>query len=128
MVSRVRPRSLEEFELLAGVREAVDRLKDADFVLVVVTNQPDIARGTQSASTVDAMNAVVQRELGVDAISCAHMTTPITVRAENRSRGYCMKLPSGSTSTWSEVLWSAIDGGTWRLGARPDVERSRSGR
>jgi len=38
-----------------------------------VTNQPDIARGTQSASTVDAMNAVVQRELGVDAILvCPH--------------------------------------------------------
>ncbi|MGD0692557.1 MAG: HAD family hydrolase [Acidimicrobiales bacterium] len=67
------PRSLEDFKLLAGVREAVDRLKDADFVLVVVTNQPDIARGTQSASTVDAMNAVVQRELGVDAILvCPH--------------------------------------------------------
>ena len=67
------PNSLDEFELLPGVRGAVDRLKDAGYVLVVVTNQPDIARGTQAASVVDAMNAVVQRELRVDAVLvCPH--------------------------------------------------------
>lgn len=67
------PSSLEEFELLPGVRDAVDQLRGAGYVLVVVTNQPDIARGTQSASVVDAMNAVVQRELGVDAVLvCPH--------------------------------------------------------
>jgi D-glycero-D-manno-heptose 1,7-bisphosphate phosphatase len=67
------PNSLEDFELLPGVREAVERLKDAGFVLVVVTNQPEIARGTQSASVVDAMNDVVERELAVDAVLvCPH--------------------------------------------------------
>lgn len=67
------PDSLDDFELLPGVREAVDQLKGAGYVLVVVTNQPDIARGKQSASVVDAMNAVVQRELDVDAIYvCPH--------------------------------------------------------
>jgi D-glycero-D-manno-heptose 1,7-bisphosphate phosphatase len=67
------PNSLDDFELLPGVRDAVDQLKDAGYVLVVVTNQPDIARGTQSASVVDAMNEVVRRELGIDAILvCPH--------------------------------------------------------
>jgi D-glycero-D-manno-heptose 1,7-bisphosphate phosphatase len=67
------PNSLDEFDLLSGVREAVDKLKVAGYVLVVVTNQPDIARGTQSASVVDAMNEVVQRELGIDAVLvCPH--------------------------------------------------------
>jgi D-glycero-D-manno-heptose 1,7-bisphosphate phosphatase len=67
------PNSLDDFELLPGVREAVDRLKGAGYLLVVVTNQPDIARGTQDVSVVEAMNAVVQRELGVDAIYvCPH--------------------------------------------------------
>jgi D-glycero-D-manno-heptose 1,7-bisphosphate phosphatase len=67
------PNSLDDFELLPGVRDAVDQLKDAGYVLVVVTNQPDIARGTQAATVVEAMNAVVQRELGVDAILvCPH--------------------------------------------------------
>lgn len=67
------PNTLDDFELLPGVREATDQLKDAGYLLVVVTNQPDIARGTQDVSVVDAMNAVVQRELGVDAILvCPH--------------------------------------------------------
>jgi D-glycero-D-manno-heptose 1,7-bisphosphate phosphatase len=67
------PTSLDDFELLPGVRDAVDRLKSAGYVLVVVTNQPDIARGNQVASVVDAMNTVVQRELGVDAVLvCPH--------------------------------------------------------
>lgn len=67
------PNTLDEFELLPGVREATDQLKGAGYLLVVVTNQPDIARGTQDVSVVDAMNAVVQRELGVDAVLvCPH--------------------------------------------------------
>jgi D-glycero-D-manno-heptose 1,7-bisphosphate phosphatase len=67
------PKTLDDFELLAGVREAVDSLKGAGYVLVVVTNQPDIARGTQDVAVVDAMNAVVLRELVVDAILvCPH--------------------------------------------------------
>jgi D-glycero-D-manno-heptose 1,7-bisphosphate phosphatase len=67
------PGSMDEFELLPGVREAVDQLKGADYLLVVVTNQPDIARGTQSAALVDAMNEVILRELGVDAVlMCPH--------------------------------------------------------
>jgi D-glycero-D-manno-heptose 1,7-bisphosphate phosphatase len=67
------PNSLDEFALLPGVRESTEQLKDAGYLLVVVTNQPDIARGTQTAYTVDAMNDVVQRELGVDAILvCPH--------------------------------------------------------
>ncbi len=67
------PNSLADFELLPGVRKAVDRLKGAGYLLVVVTNQPDIARGNQTFSMVDAMNEVVRRELGVDDILvCPH--------------------------------------------------------
>jgi D-glycero-D-manno-heptose 1,7-bisphosphate phosphatase len=67
------PESLDDLELLPGVREAVDQLRSAGYLIVVVTNQPDIARGTQSASVVDAMNAVVQRELAIDAVFvCPH--------------------------------------------------------
>lgn len=67
------PDSLDEFELLPGVGEAVVKLKSAGFLLVVVTNQPDIARGTQSAETVESINVMVAQELGVDAVLvCPH--------------------------------------------------------
>ena len=39
------PRRLAELELLPGVAEACRTLQQAGFKLVMVTNQPDIARG-----------------------------------------------------------------------------------
>ena len=40
------PSTVEEFTLLPGVVEACRKLKDAGFILVVATNQPDVGRGT----------------------------------------------------------------------------------
>ncbi len=67
------PRTLEEFEFLPGVPEAVAAFRQAGFVIVVVTNQPDIARGWQSQAVVDAMHVHVRAELRVDALkACFH--------------------------------------------------------
>ena len=40
------PASLAEFEILPGVPEALRELDEAGFLLIVVTNQPDVARGS----------------------------------------------------------------------------------
>jgi len=60
------PDSLEELEILPGVREALDQLKDAGFVLVVVSNQPDVARGTTARDAVETINAKLAESLPVD--------------------------------------------------------------
>jgi D-glycero-D-manno-heptose 1,7-bisphosphate phosphatase len=39
---------VEDLEVVPGVPEALARLKAAGFALVVVTNQPDFARGLQT--------------------------------------------------------------------------------
>ena len=57
------PSHVEEFELYEDVPEGCARLRAANFVLVVVTNQPDVGRGTQSRETVEAMNAKMQKAL-----------------------------------------------------------------
>lgn len=44
------PARVEELEVLPGVATALQRLKTAGYLLIVVTNQPDIARGTESTS------------------------------------------------------------------------------
>jgi len=51
------PRSAAEFELFPGVPEACAQLAAAGYKLVVVTNQPDVGRGTQSQAEVEAMHA-----------------------------------------------------------------------
>ena len=50
------PQTVGEFHLFDGVPEACAQLAAAGFVLVVATNQPDVARGTQSQAVVEAMH------------------------------------------------------------------------
>ncbi|HEV2805072.1 MAG TPA: HAD family hydrolase [Chthoniobacterales bacterium] len=51
------PASVEEFEIYRDVVEGCARLTEAGFLLIVVTNQPDVGRGTQTRETIEAMHA-----------------------------------------------------------------------
>lgn len=67
------PRSLEEFELLPGVPEACAMLKQAGFLLVVATNQPDVGRGTLPREIVESIHAHLRVRLPVDRVEvCYH--------------------------------------------------------
>jgi transaldolase len=67
------PATPEALEILPGVPEACRALRAAGFLLVVVTNQPDVARGSQRREVVEAMNARLLRELAIDEIRvCWH--------------------------------------------------------
>ena len=67
------PAGLFEIELLPGAREACAALRAAGYLLIVVTNQPDIARGKQTREAIDAMNGWLQRELALDQVQvCPH--------------------------------------------------------
>ena len=50
------PRTLSEFRLFPDVPEACAALKAAGYALVVATNQPDVGRGDQLESEVDALH------------------------------------------------------------------------
>jgi D-glycero-D-manno-heptose 1,7-bisphosphate phosphatase len=60
------PATVEAVEVLPGVADGLARLHDAGFRLVVVTNQPDIARGTQGRDVVDAIHARLASLLPID--------------------------------------------------------------
>jgi D-glycero-D-manno-heptose 1,7-bisphosphate phosphatase len=65
--------SLDELELLPGVADACAELRAAGFLLICVTNQPDIARGAVTAAAVAALNDRVVDLLGLDAVlTCPH--------------------------------------------------------
>ena len=67
------PLSADEVVVVPGIAEACTRLRAAGFVLVVVTNQPDVARGRQTREGVEAVNAVVEAAVPVDAVYvCLH--------------------------------------------------------
>jgi D-glycero-D-manno-heptose 1,7-bisphosphate phosphatase len=51
------PARVEEIELYSDVVDGCAQLENAGFLLVAVTNQPDVGRGTQSREIVEAMHA-----------------------------------------------------------------------
>jgi D-glycero-D-manno-heptose 1,7-bisphosphate phosphatase len=51
------PTRFEEFRLFDGVPAACRALKEAGFLLVVATNQPDVGRGDVDRSVIEAMHA-----------------------------------------------------------------------
>ena len=68
------PTSLEEFELLPGVLEALTDLRTAGFVLVVVTNQPDLATGRIRPEVAEAIHQKLRALLPIDDIRvCGHV-------------------------------------------------------
>lgn len=67
------PANLSDVEIIPGVSEALLRLHEAGFILVVVTNQPDVARGTASIADVEEINCFLKRGLPIDEFrTCYH--------------------------------------------------------
>ncbi len=67
------PANVSEVELPPGAAKALDELKALGFKLLVVTNQPDVARGITTRAIVEEIHAKLAAELPVDEIFvCYH--------------------------------------------------------
>jgi D-glycero-D-manno-heptose 1,7-bisphosphate phosphatase len=67
------PASVAELEVLPGVEDACRQLGEAGLLLIVVTNQPDVARGTQTIEEVEALNDALATRLPLGEIRvCPH--------------------------------------------------------
>ncbi len=67
------PMNLRELKIVEDAPRSLSALKEAGFLLIAVTNQPDVARGSLSRETVDAIHARLKEELPLDEISvCCH--------------------------------------------------------
>ena len=67
------PGNLEDVEILPGVEIALNKLKRTGFLLIVVTNQPDVSRGTTTIQEVKRINDFLTRTFPIDAFFvCFH--------------------------------------------------------
>ena len=67
------PLSVDDFKLYPETKPALEKLKLLGVMLVVVTNQPDIANGKLKRAELEKMHKILCRELPVDLIEvCAH--------------------------------------------------------
>jgi D-glycero-D-manno-heptose 1,7-bisphosphate phosphatase len=108
------PQRLDDLEILHGVQEALERLKTAGFATVVVTNQPDVARGLQTREVVETMHAHLAALLPLDEIRvCYH---------DDRDGCSCRKPKPGllTQPPVYDLARSVMIGDRWR-----DVEAGR---
>ena len=67
------PARLEDVELLSGTISSINQLAEHGYVLIGVTNQPDVARGTQSREVVESINAMILSRLPLrEILVCYH--------------------------------------------------------
>mgnify|MGYP001448978451 CR=1 FL=1 len=67
------PAQLDDFEILPGSITSLSRLAEFGYVLIGVTNQPDVARGIQSREMVESFDALIRSRLPVREIFvCYH--------------------------------------------------------
>ena len=67
------PRSYAEFQLLPGVARAVASLRRAGLPVIVVTNQPDVARGLLAPAELARMHEHLRSRVAPDEIyACLH--------------------------------------------------------
>jgi D-glycero-D-manno-heptose 1,7-bisphosphate phosphatase len=96
------PDSVSDLDVLPGVHRSLEDLKMAGFLLLVVTNQPDVGKGTQTRAVVEAIHCRLRAELPLDDIFvCYHVDSdncdcrkPAPGLLEQAAERYGLYLPS----------------------------------
>lgn len=67
------PSNIGELNIINGVKEAIHILAKYDFLPVVITNQPDVSRGTKSADEIIEINKRISEITGIRYFyTCTH--------------------------------------------------------
>ena len=67
------PNQINEVEIIYGVEESLKRLKTAAYLCIVITNQPDVARGKIPLKNIQEINNFLLDKLPIDEIfTCYH--------------------------------------------------------
>ena len=67
------PKNLDELIIPDEVKSGIIKLKKEKFILIMITNQPDISRGKTNITKVKEINEYVKNMLGLDDIfMCIH--------------------------------------------------------
>jgi D-glycero-D-manno-heptose 1,7-bisphosphate phosphatase len=60
------PQTLQDVSIDPDAPKSLDQLQASGYKLILITNQPDVARGTQDRSAVEAINKLLRTRLPID--------------------------------------------------------------
>ncbi len=67
------PRTLSEVKIIDGIAEQISKLRLLGWLCIVVTNQPEVARGNVSMDSVEQINNLLRTQLDLDDVFvCPH--------------------------------------------------------
>ncbi|OGF50370.1 MAG: hypothetical protein A2231_02430 [Candidatus Firestonebacteria bacterium RIFOXYA2_FULL_40_8] len=112
------PESLKELVFTDGIRETLVELKKSGFLLFVITNQADVARGKRTKENVEEISAYILKELPLDKVYCCYH--------DNKDNCNCRKPKPGMLLTASkefdvDLTKSYVVGDRWS-----DVEAGKN--
>ncbi|MEW6235196.1 MAG: HAD family hydrolase [Candidatus Omnitrophota bacterium] len=105
------PERFEDFEIYPEAKAAVEKLHGAGLLAIVVTNQPEIARGVCPQNDLNAMHRLLKEQMAIDDIYvCPH---------EDKDRCSCRKPLPGmlleAACKWDiDLKRSFMVGDRWR--------------
>jgi D-glycero-D-manno-heptose 1,7-bisphosphate phosphatase len=108
------PASVEEVRIPRDAADALGRLKRHGYQLVVVTNQPDVARGTQRRDVVESINEALRARLPIDEVRVCYHDDADRCQCRKPEPGLLLQPPS------HDLARSVIVGDRWR-----DIEAGR---
>jgi len=112
------PSTIKEVEILPGVQDGISLLKWNGYKIFVITNQPDVARGTASIQNVQSINSFLAEQLSIDKVYCCF-------HDENENCN-CRKPKPGMINEAAEE-WSINLGSSFLIGDRwRDIEAAQN--
>jgi len=105
------PRVFKDFKLKRGIKKFLQKVKNLDFLTIVITNQPDIGRGLMKASELKKMHDTIKKSLPIDEIiTCPH---------DDKDECLCRKPKPGmindASKKWNiDLKKSFVIGDSWK--------------
>ena len=86
------PRNINNFKLFNDVEKVIHTIRDKGYLAIIVSNQPDIARGYLKKSVLDEMTKLLFDKLSVDDVFyCMHDDPDVEECRGPKKMGYRFK-------------------------------------
>ena len=127
------PRNADEFELLQGAAEAIKLLKETGWLVIVVSNQPNIAKGKSTFADLEAITNKMMDNLSIkgthvdDVYYCIHHPDPKQVVLKSLLKECDCRKPKPGLLLQAAKDWDIDLSKSWMIGdSETDIQAGQA--